>query len=308
MLNSAIDPTFQAENGSSENNKVSRKKHKSKRSEEETNEDSEKAAKEENQNLRNVGLDPEVTVAAIAAAAAANAHMNEEIDAKNEESDSKNDSASRLHLDAQIDRKSNIKAEDSYKDKLGIGTNSEELTLSSRISPVLLAKDNLDRDKGGAVSHRNRKSGLNFTGSGENTAFNGNNGKLPTNQVRLHTGNTKSTAYVKPVKNSKRAAQNRTAQRAFRERRKRKIKDLEIIAVQHEKCDKTIARLRQENNQLKDYIQALESKLADIRSAASPSLSTTSSKDFGSKDAINGESPSEKQDPSQETETTQNEH
>lgn len=280
MLNSAIDPSFQTEDESTKNTRAKEKRHKSKQKVQKTDEETEKTASEESQNLRNVGLDPEVTVAAIAAAAAANAHMNEKLEAKGEKSNSKNELSSGLPMDAQ-DRRSNGKAEDQYNDKFEVGANTTDLAMASRISPLLLSKNEFDKDRSGTLSQKTSDNKAGFINNGEFGSFSTNGGKMTANQALLSVKDRKPTMYNKPLKTSKRAAQNRTAQKAFRERRKRKMKDLEIIASQHEKCENTIEKLKQENCHLKEYVQVLESKLADIRVATLPNLDVISSKPVG---------------------------
>lgn len=71
------------------------------------------------------------------------------------------------------------------------------------------------------------------------------------------------------LRNTKRAAQNRAAQRAFRQRRKIRIHQLEKIAKEHERCMVIISNLKHENAELKDYIIALQTKLIE---AGLPSL------------------------------------
>ncbi|EJS41743.1 cin5p [Saccharomyces arboricola H-6] len=58
----------------------------------------------------------------------------------------------------------------------------------------------------------------------------------------------------KPLRNTKRAAQNRSAQKAFRQRREKYIKNLE-------EKSKVFDRLVKENNELKKKIESLQSKL-----------------------------------------------
>lgn len=69
----------------------------------------------------------------------------------------------------------------------------------------------------------------------------------------------------RPVSNTKRAIQNRAAQKAFRERRKARIKQLESDSAQFKDCQVLVAALKKENEHLKDYILALQSKLIDGR-------------------------------------------
>ncbi|KAK9334140.1 hypothetical protein V1520DRAFT_330414 [Lipomyces starkeyi] len=62
---------------------------------------------------------------------------------------------------------------------------------------------------------------------------------------------------------TKRAAQNRAAQRAFRQRKECYIKDLEAKVLELKSTKETIDSLRQENLQLRDYILALQSRLIE---------------------------------------------
>lgn len=66
------------------------------------------------------------------------------------------------------------------------------------------------------------------------------------------------------LSNTKRAAQNRSAQKAFRQRKEKYIKDLEATAAQVADLHKTIEELRQENLQLRDYTLALQSRLIEL--------------------------------------------
>lgn len=63
--------------------------------------------------------------------------------------------------------------------------------------------------------------------------------------------------------NTKRAQQNRQAQRAFRQRKELYIKDLEAKVNELKQSKDTIDALRQENIQLRDYILALQSRLIE---------------------------------------------
>lgn len=67
----------------------------------------------------------------------------------------------------------------------------------------------------------------------------------------------------RPLTNTKRAQQNRQAQRAFRQRKELYIKDLEAKVKELEQSKDTIDALRQENIQLRDYILALQSRLIE---------------------------------------------
>ncbi|KAK4517523.1 uncharacterized protein ATC70_000862 [Mucor velutinosus] len=86
---------------------------------------------------------------------------------------------------------------------------------------------------------------------------------------------------------SKRAAQNRAAQKAFRQRREQYIKDLEIKAKEMEDWQEEMDKLRKENGELRERVAALEnqvvvltggdaSKIAELEKlkASTPSLLT----------------------------------
>lgn len=66
------------------------------------------------------------------------------------------------------------------------------------------------------------------------------------------------------VSTTKRAAQNRNAQKAFRQRREIYVKELEATAAEVAELHKTIEELRQENLQLRDYTLALQLRLIEL--------------------------------------------
>lgn len=67
----------------------------------------------------------------------------------------------------------------------------------------------------------------------------------------------------RPLSQTKRAAQNRAAQRAFRQRKEIYIKDLEAKVAELKQSKETIDALRQEIIQLRDYILVLQSRLIE---------------------------------------------
>lgn len=67
----------------------------------------------------------------------------------------------------------------------------------------------------------------------------------------------------RPLTNTKRAQQNRQAQRAFRQRKELYIKDLEAKVNELKESKEAIEVLRRENVQLRDYILALQSRLIE---------------------------------------------
>ncbi|KAK6458586.1 uncharacterized protein RJT20DRAFT_131752 [Scheffersomyces xylosifermentans] len=66
------------------------------------------------------------------------------------------------------------------------------------------------------------------------------------------------------VSGTKRAAQNRSAQRAFRQRKEKYIKDLEAKAAEADILKQTIEDMRTENLQLRDYTLALQSRVIEL--------------------------------------------
>jgi hypothetical protein len=66
------------------------------------------------------------------------------------------------------------------------------------------------------------------------------------------------------LSSTKRAAQNRAAQRAFRERKDRYIKSLEQKAQDHERSASIVADLRKENIYLRDYVVRLQNEVDSL--------------------------------------------
>ncbi|KAG7662696.1 kapC [[Candida] subhashii] len=69
---------------------------------------------------------------------------------------------------------------------------------------------------------------------------------------------------VPPLSVTKRAVQNRNAQRAYRTRRDQYIKELEAKAAELDHLKQTIDELRNENIQLRDYTIALQSRVIEL--------------------------------------------
>jgi hypothetical protein len=81
-----------------------------------------------------------------------------------------------------------------------------------------------------------------------------------------------SRPYHRPVSTTKRAAQNRNAQRAFRQRKEKYIKDLETKAAETDHLKQTIDELRAENLQLRDYTLALQSRVIELSPTSNQNL------------------------------------
>ena len=69
-----------------------------------------------------------------------------------------------------------------------------------------------------------------------------------------------NTRNRRPLSQSKRAQQNRAAQRAFRQRKELYIKDLEAKVQELKSAKEAMEALRTENQELRDYILALQSR------------------------------------------------
>lgn len=72
------------------------------------------------------------------------------------------------------------------------------------------------------------------------------------------------------ISNTKRAAQNRSAQKAFRLRKEKYMKELEEQAAEVQLLKQTIEELRAENLQLRDYTLALQSRVIELSPSHPP--------------------------------------
>lgn len=68
----------------------------------------------------------------------------------------------------------------------------------------------------------------------------------------------------KVLSGTRRAAQNRNAQKAFRQRRDKYVKDLEATAAQVPELKKTIEKLELENTHLRKYTLALQARVMQL--------------------------------------------
>lgn len=82
------------------------------------------------------------------------------------------------------------------------------------------------------------------------------------------------------VSTTKRAAQNRNAQKAFRQRRDKYVKELEATAAQVAELHKTIEELRQENLNLRDYTLVLQSRVIELTPNVNVNSSHAQSQEF----------------------------
>lgn len=81
----------------------------------------------------------------------------------------------------------------------------------------------------------------------------------------------------KALTGTKRAAQNRNSQRAFRKRKEKYVKELEATAAEVGQLQKTIEELRRENHELRDYTMALQSEVLKLTHSMAPSNVSESS-------------------------------
>ncbi|KAL5335071.1 hypothetical protein BJX70DRAFT_390945 [Aspergillus crustosus] len=85
----------------------------------------------------------------------------------------------------------------------------------------------------------------------------------PSSQQDLSGGESPKTYGKRPLSTSKRAAQNRAAQRAFRQRKESYIRKLEEQVKEFEVISQEFKGLQAENYQLREYIINLQSRLLD---------------------------------------------
>lgn len=69
---------------------------------------------------------------------------------------------------------------------------------------------------------------------------------------------------TRKVSTTKRAVQNRNAQRAFRQRREKYVKELEARVAEMLELHKKVEDLQRENRELRDYTMALQSELLKL--------------------------------------------
>lgn len=124
--------------------------------------------------------------------------------------------------------------------------NSTRSTISTSI-PGSLANDGLSRGIGNDMA----------SGSIAGNLTSDSDQQVETNKEKPASGR-------RNLSTTKRAAQNRNAQKAFRQRREKYVKDLETTAAEVAELHKTIEELRQENLQLRDYTLALQSRLIEL--------------------------------------------
>ncbi|KAI5964761.1 kapC [Candida pseudojiufengensis] len=86
-----------------------------------------------------------------------------------------------------------------------------------------------------------------------------------TSTISSSTSSSTSTKYnPKPISVTKRAEQNRNAQRAFRQRREKYMQDLELKVQELEEMKLKYQNLSNENIQLKDYVMILQRKIIEL--------------------------------------------
>ncbi|KAI8360756.1 hypothetical protein EDC96DRAFT_445175 [Choanephora cucurbitarum] len=101
---------------------------------------------------------------------------------------------------------------------------------------------------------------------------------LPAQALDSENAAPQQKGSIRSVIPSKRAAQNRAAQKAFRQRREQYIKDLELKAKEMEDWHDEMNRLRQENKELREKVLVLENRVVALTGghAKLPELSPAS--------------------------------
>ncbi|CAH6721445.1 hypothetical protein CLIB1444_06S02322 [[Candida] jaroonii] len=168
-------------------------------------------------------------------------------------------------IDPSFDRKLNYPVDNSSLPNINVGNNlpsvsniSNNLNTTTGLSNSSLSNSNLNNNMNSNLPN----VGSNLSGNPGISIPNLplNNQQLPTNQL------DDDDKHRRPVSTTKRAAQNRSAQKAFRQRREKYIKDLETQAAEVPNLKQTIEDLRSENLRLRDYTIALQSKLIEMGS------------------------------------------
>lgn len=109
--------------------------------------------------------------------------------------------------------------------------------------------------------------------------------QVPAEQKLVSDDSNPLSRNGRALNNTKRAAQNRMAQRAFRQRKEVYIKELEEKAKENDGLKQTIEALKSENMQLRDYSLALQARLIEQPDVpAPPVVFLTRSKDSAKKD------------------------
>lgn len=126
----------------------------------------------------------------------------------------------------------------------------QQMHLSNVTSPMGMISD-LDSNHGDAASVNMANTLANDIPSANSSA------------LALKSSSQVLARPSRPLNPSKRAQQNRVAQRSFRQRKEAYIKDLELKVNELKATKDTIEALRQENLQLRDYILALQSRLIE---------------------------------------------
>jgi hypothetical protein len=92
------------------------------------------------------------------------------------------------------------------------------------------------------------------------------------------SGNRTNNDQKKAIQTAKRAAQNRAAQRAFRQRRERYVKDLEIKVKEMDAIQEEMSKLAEQNLSYRKQIENLTRELRQLKDAGGQSFSPYANK------------------------------
>ncbi|ODV77094.1 uncharacterized protein CANTADRAFT_8249 [Suhomyces tanzawaensis NRRL Y-17324] len=109
-------------------------------------------------------------------------------------------------------------------------------------------------------------------------------GRSPDSPLSDHEG---SGSKLVRGSGTKRAIQNRNAQRAFRQRKEKYVKELELKAAEVDQLKQSIEELRAENLQLRDYTLALQSRVIELSPSNGQAIAQATSVQAGSDASAN---------------------
>lgn len=142
--------------------------------------------------------------------------------------------------------------------------------LPNQINPINNINEPLGHGMVNSSSNPDTNTGTNPPNKSNSTSSSGSGegegeGAVPANSPKLQSPDTASSYRNRPVSGTKRAAQNRSAQKAFRQRKDRYVKELEQLFQENKQLKQTIEELRAENLQLRDYTIMLQSRIIEYQ-------------------------------------------
>lgn len=155
-----------------------------------------------------------------------------------------------------------------------LGESADKTNDSNELSNTVAGQVTDGNSNGSEVNQNTSLAGMQIplTGSGMDESYLGGGIITP---VDDKTGMKEDEAPKRPVSNTRRAAQNRSAQKAFRQRKERYIKDLEAQAAEVPGLKQAIEDLKAENLRLRDYTIALQGRIIELGNDNFPNPNTS---------------------------------